>query len=353
VRALPFHPITTHRSDPFAPFAIVGELGENGNSACPDAATCVEKTISDSDYNFFQGRIDFHSTRGGVTCAVDDMGLSCGSCRYQRHLPAIAELTAKTYSTATPTWQLGDPGPAQDSIQGTFTGFVHQEFRDVYQPMIATLVSYRQPNAGGNGDALMLSLSSNIGFGSSAQPDESISVKFDPRPLNILSPTPVFDRQDHNSDTMLKFTRLDSNAVEGVWFSRRFGRVGTFYLTRSGLVQPKDPSKLLEPLSGVYGGDQWRIEMDVGLSDNAPTSADPFYPLTIHGRFGMPYVTSMATIMEGAYDPFTSAFAITGNSLGTILGTHDRSGIKMHRSRQLIFRAMLPFSPTVLRKIKP
>ena len=353
VRALPFHPLTTNRSDPFTPFTIVAELGENGDSACPNSGTCVQNTFSDTDYHFYQGRIDFHSKRGGLTCAVDDTGLNCGACRYQKHVPALAGMNVKTYPTAIPNWQLGNPGNAQDSIAGTFTGFVHQEFRDVYQPMVLTIVSYRQPNASGNGDALILSVSSNIGFGSSAQPDESTSVKFDPRPLNILSPTPMFDRLDHNSDTILKLTRLESNVVEGVWFSRRFGRVGTFYLTLSGLVNPTDSNKLMEPLSGIYIGDQWRVDMDVGLSENAPTSADPFYPLTIHGRFGMPELTTMDAISGGTYDPFTGTFEITSNTMGTIIGTHDRTGIQIHRLKPLIFRPMSPYSPVTLRKVQP
>ena len=350
------HPIATNRTDPFAPFVILAQRGDNGGGACPiDASTCVTDVYYDADYDFFNSHIDFHGTYGALSCHIDDSGLTCGECRYTRTsgekvLPGI-----KSVPMSEPNWKLNlNPDASAAGIQGVYTGYVHLEGRDTYQVMSIGITTYRQ-NTGGSGssESLMISLISSLKFGGHTGNDQSINTKFDPRPLNIMNAQPLFDRLDHTSDMILKLNRIGGGIIEGTWFSRRFGRVGTFLLSSAGTVELLAPEKLDSKLAGTFNDGYWNVSINVAMSDQSISSKDPFSPLTILGNMWLTNITARRAFTNSAFDPFTGKFLLEIDNGAIIIGKRTASGLKIKTSNGGIMRPMQPHKFIELSEVLP
>ena len=264
IQSSPSHPMTTNRTDPFAPFVIQAQRGENGVYACPvGTSTCITNIYSDADYAFFNGHIDFHGNYGALTCSVDKDGLTCGDCRFTRSSKERVMADVYSVPASAPSWKINadDIGP-NASLAGVYKGFIHLEGRDIYQPFSVGVTTYRQNDgSSSSGESLMVSVVASLIFGDHTGNDESINTKFDPRPLNIMNAQPIFDRADHSTDMVLKITKLSNGIMEGIWFSRRYGRVGTFALSSTGHIDLLQPEKLDSKISGHFNDGLWNMTM--------------------------------------------------------------------------------------------
>jgi hypothetical protein len=204
------------------------------------------------------------------------------------------------------------------------------------------VTTYRQgAGEGSDQDELMVSLLSSVRFGGHTDTDQSINTKFDPRPFNIMSAQPVFVRADHSTDMILKLTKMSGGVAEGLWYSRRFGFVGTFLLTSWGIVELVDPSKLDSKLSGRFSDGLLNVDMMVGMTDRAVSSADPFSPLMIQGNLWYSDITARKSFVDTAFDPFTGKFSVeTDGPGGAYIGYRTARGIVLKVANQGVLRPM-------------
>ena len=347
--------ITTNRTDRFAPFGIHVQRGENGSSRClHDAGTCITAVFNDADYDFFNGHIDLHGRSGSLACQIDQSGLICGQCQFKRSSTDAAVATVYLLKNPVPDWQVPTSAITPTSgIAGTYDGFVHLEGRDQYQPFSLAITTYRQSPDGGSGETLMVSVVANVKFGGHSATDETISTKFDPRPLNIMNAQPVLDREDHASDMILKITNIDSGVIEGEWHSRRFAKVGRFIVRANGPINLGADTKLAPDLTGNYDNGDWNVSLQVVFSDAALNSKDPFSPLAVQGWARFSDITPRMPITESAYDPFTGKFWLTFNEHGDMIGRRTDHAILMKRPATGILRAMQPHPFIELPEVKP
>ena len=344
VQSSPFHPIATNRTDPFAPFIIMAQVGDNGGAGCPiGASTCVTNVYHDADYDIFTGHIDFHGSYGSLPCDVDESGITCGQCRYNRSSNEAVRPGVMSLPVTQPKWVVKlDENAPNVGLQGVYRGYVHLERRDIYQMMSIAVTTYRQGGGetGGN-ENLMVSIVSSVRYGGHTDTDEAINTKFDPRPLNIMNSQPVFDRSDHTTDMIVKITKIGGGSIEGSWYSRRFGFVGNFLLSSSGAVELAQPEKLDSKLTGNFSDGKLNVNMIVGMSDRATSSKDPFSPLTIQGNLWYKDLTPRKPFTDSAFDPFTGKFSLeTDGPGGAYIGSRTKHGIKLKIPNQGILRPM-------------
>ncbi len=343
VQSSPSHPIATNRTDPFAPFIIMAQMGDNGGTGCPiGASTCVTNVYHDADYDIFTGHIDFHGAFGSFACNVDESGFTCGQCRYNRSSIEHVGPGVKKLPVSQPKWavRLNDRAPSA-GLEGVYSGFVHLERRDIYQAMNISVTTYRQGGGDDGNENLMVSIVSSIRYGGHTDTDESINTKFDPRPFNIMTAQPVFDRADHTTDMIVKITRIGGGLAEGAWYSRRFGFVGNFVLASQGVVELAEPEKLDSKLTGNFSDGKLNVNMIVAMSDRAVNSKDPFSPLTIQGNLWYTDMTVRKPFTETAFDPFTGKFSLdTEGPGGAYIGSRTKRGIKLKIPNQGIHRPM-------------
>jgi len=355
MQSSPARPIATNRSDPFVPFIILTQRGDNGGAGCPvGTSTCVTNMYYDADYDFFKGHMDFHGKYGTLSCDVDHEGLTCGSCRFNRSSRENVGKGEKLWATSTPEWVLSSrPEAPGGSIQGVYSGFVHVEARDVYLPMSLAVTTYQGTPEGSTDQGLMVSVVSRLSFGGHTVTDESINTKFDPRQMNIMNAQPIFDRADHSTDMILKINKIGEGVVEGIWFSRRFGRVGQLYLSTNSAVELLKPEKLNLPLDGSFSDGALTVLTNVAMSDRAINSQDPFSPLTIEGNAWLVGVTTKKPFFDSAYDPFTGKFALSITDEGVIIGKRTETGIRIKSPNGGIMRPMQPHLPIELMEVSP
>jgi hypothetical protein len=344
IQSSPSHPIATNRTDPFAPFIIMAQIGDNGGAGCPTgASTCVTKVFHDSDYDIFTGHIDFHGAYGSMPCSVDEGGITCGTCRYNRSSGESVRGDVMEFKVSSPQWTIKvDDRAPEEGVDGVYKGFVHLERMDVYRPMSISVTTY--PSTSGTDAeraAGLVSVISSIRYGGHTDTDESINTKFDPRPLTQGDGELVFDRSDNTTDMILTITRIGGGVAEGRWFSRRFGFVGRFALASSGSILLSDPSKLDTKLAGGFSDGKLNIDMIVAMSDRATSSKDPFSPLTIQGNVWYTDLSPRKPFSETSFDPFTGKFALdTDGPGGAYIGMRTKKGIKLKVPNQGILRPM-------------
>ena len=355
VQSSPSHPIATNRTDPFAPFIILAQVGVNGDGGCPmGASTCVTNVYFDADYDIFAGHIDFHGSYGSMACSVDQSAFTCGDCRYNRSSDESVPEGLMSPPVSEPKWSVKlDENGSGSGIQGLYKGYVHLERLDVYQIMTIAVTTYRQGHTdGGAGDDLLVSMVSSVRFGGHTDTDEAINTKFDPRTLNIMSTQPVFDRADHSTDMILKITKIGDGVIEGAWYSRRFGFVGNFLLTSSGSVELPEPEKLDSSLTGHYSDGKLNVDMNVSMSDRATDSKDPFSPLTILGNLWYTDLTPRKPFTASSYDPFTAKFSLETNDRGSVyIGRRSKHGIELKIPNLGILRPMQSHSYVELMEV--
>ncbi len=337
VQSTPLRPIATNRSDPFAPFIIMAQIGDNGGAGCPlGAGTCVTKTFIDADYDIFSGHVDFHGPLGAVDCNVDDMGITCGGCRYNRSSSETVKPGVKTLPSSPTNWSLNlnENAPAA-GLDGVYQGFVHLKRRDIYHAMSLAVTTYQE------GGKLMASMVSSVRYGGHTQTDESITTKFDTRALNGNLTEMVFDRADQVADMIIKIKKIGGGVIEGTWYSRKYGFVGNFLLTSAGQVTLSEPAKLAPKLSGKYTNGKLNVNMSVVMADREISSKDPFSPLIIEGNLWLTEITTRKPFTETAYDPFTGKFSLeTEGPGGAYIGYRTKNGLKLKMPNQGIHRPM-------------
>lgn len=316
--------------NPFATYRIHGQLGENRGSPCGLFETgtkyCLWANFDSGSYNFYKNRLVLMGPNRNLSCQTTEDGLKCDKdCDLKRI--SFETKTPRLFKprTSSPGFETITSGPALkvpvDAIQGEYTGYLHHEYLDRYQPASLNILTYESPGSTPEDPKLQLSAVANLNFGD-AENGETIPYRFVSRqyPSPLLAPQFVFRRPEADVDANLQITEFGDGVVKGVWYSNLFGRVGTFELRKDGAVKIPINAKLVESISGFYESDAWDVNVVVGLGKTPPNTHNAIAPLTFGGWTILKSITPRITITGGSYDFYTGKIAFQIGEKSAFIG---------------------------------
>jgi len=300
--------------NPFRAYKIKGFVGENTGDYCErgDSGLCVWGNIRTGAFNFFKNQLQIFSNYKNLVCTPESDGLQCNGCGLMKRVSGEMSV-GRVMSPLVSSNVFGSVKPEASaltdeihSIQGEYTGYLHHEFLNQYQPGSVNILTYQIAPTPGAPATLRMSALASLHFG--AGPEiETISYRFNEKsyPNPLLAPQFVFSQPDSDVDAMLQVTSLGKGVVKGIWFSRVFGRVGEFEFYKSGAPQLASDAIKFKGISGYFKGPQWEMSLLVALGVSAPGSQNPFAPLSFGGYAIAPLITPKKHITGGTYDFYT------------------------------------------------
>lgn len=304
---------TTHVADPFGSYAVRGYLAQDTGDTCfgdEGSRLCLRSYFYSAKYNFFKSRLELFGKNQNLLCQTTPTGLECGGC----HLSRVSAETTQgdsfrpPYSAAEFSEGVALPAPSLDSIDGEYEGYLHHEYLNAYQPLTISLLTYPTLD---ESQTVKMSANATLHFGE-RNGLESIAYRFDPRPFPnpLIGGNFIFKRPGQEVDAFIQVARFGKGRVEGVWYSRLFGRVGKFLVTKSGDVSVPENARNIPSLGGHYYGRFRTLTLAVGSKATPFNSENPFYPLSLAGNTILTNLGSARTVTGGSYDFYTGKIGI-------------------------------------------
>lgn len=313
------------RENPFAEYDLRGKLARYH----PDlGGMVVDNNFTGGSYDFFKGRLILTGGLEPMVCKVDVDELTCDGERFRRELAPTRAARATTKAPWVDAAQeplVEEPGPSTlRAFSGRYWGYLHHEARGTYQLLDLNLTAFPATASG----SLSLSAIASLHFGDPAN-QESLCYKFEPKEYNFASRVVVFRRP--SQDPLIQITSIQGNVLRGIWYSKLFGRVGTFELHRGKPPAPPKGAVLVPSLSGIRDGDIWRLQLRVVPRPMVSRSSNPFAPLTFTGLFWDRHqvVLSKSPITGGSYDFYTGRISLpvtAANESVFLFGEHGTDG---------------------------
>jgi hypothetical protein len=138
---------------------------------------------------------------------------------------------------------------------------------------------------------------------------EFLSTRFQRRPFLTTFPHFVLSG---DGDTFLQLTHWRAGFIDGVLFSRTFGRVGTVELIRNERPTAPAAMPIVAPVGAGYRGPAWGFSL---ASRPDPSAATALYPRVIAGRgtiygTGSDVAIGFENVVSGRYDPYANALGL-------------------------------------------
>jgi hypothetical protein len=259
-----------------ANYMITGRLGYDDKSICgkpeankSDPAYCQTYPFSSGTYFLFDGKLSLQGSLGVIDCVRDGDSLSCtlnGS-----ETPETCRLTKKSFASTPalqaprqfylkiPTEQmkpLFDPAPPLNAeliagLNGDFYGFLHYENQDKFQMIAMNVVATTSTENPHIQNQVMIAPTVSMLFGASWTLPAPYSIRLAQRVFYL---NPGFALQGPNSDDFLVIQDWKQGYVRGVWYSRSYGRVGTFELQKGTKPEIDKNMKLVGGIEGQFLG---------------------------------------------------------------------------------------------------
>lgn len=306
-------------SSPFGENEIRGHLarvrGDLGGKV-------VDSVFTETSYDFFKGRLELLGNLEPLSCRVGVNELTCDGEVFKRVEPERVESRGEPRRAGIPETGAGIPKPAP--VSGQYWGYVHNELLDQYNLAGLNIVSLFSTET----QQLELSALGSLHFGD-REGVEAIAYKFEAKQFPLLLSQYVL--KGKTSEAILKITSWDKGSIQGVWYSRCFGRVGTFQLTKDRLTALPPGSRLLAPLRGERETKLWKMKLAIAPRPVSIHSANPFSPLSFGGIvWDVPrIVIPKSKISGGSYDFYTGRLflpvEVAGESL-FLIGKHQSDG---------------------------
>lgn len=342
-------------------YLITGVVGvENG--LCPRVNPpsrpnwCVDHAFSSGSHDFYQGKLSLSGTLETEECTREGDEFSCRmrllpkedgplveeTCRFRKTQSSTTELTVyprRFHVSATAEQKLPlpteDPPASKalvDAAKGSFYGYLHHETMDRYEPLrldISATTSSVHPHIPSN---VFASVSAVLGFGRQLTSAEYWAQQFNRRSLYLV---PGYTLMSDESDTFLQVTEWKQGFISGIWFSRSFGRVGSFEVVKSAKLPDLSPSaKMVGGIAGRFLGplgNEDKDYMDLRVVvPKQPRFAEKSY-LIFQGNYqlvagGVPW--PIKKIARGSYDIYTGAVgwnaeAASGGEMTLVTGYSD------------------------------
>jgi len=343
---------TFRTGNPFAANDIRAQLLTIDPELCParsalePAPYCV-KGFYAGTYNFYQGTIDLEGAQStpGVQpkqCVVGVDSLKCGDCELKR----LNSRDQRGPTTAFPTATAGFPKlvPSQlaaESLSGEYVGYLHHEYLNQYQTASISL----RTASGSEGGSLNVLPVARLYFGD-RNSREVLSYSFDQQYYQLISGSQiVLMRPADDVDAMIKITSLADGVLRGVWYSIRFGRVGEFYLSKSGNLTLPDGAIVMKSVSGKYNSPKSVVPSLNIIVKNGSTpvgTENPFYPLEVTGFFSLDGTSLRSSFIGGTYDFYTGRIGFGEKDAGQVSAGGKTIQVKWNPK---VFLGTLPRQP--------
>lgn len=342
--------------NPFAAYKISGSLSDSTTFDCGAGQTCVADVINSGSYDYFRGRLTLFGKRRSYTCNVSSAGIDCGSCNFSRtntpHEVTLTPPLSKNQLLSATSEKVAAEGilKGQGEIAGTYTGYVHHEHLNYYQPATIDLTTFQERDA--SGQSLQLAAHARLYFGKHGN-DENLSYKFHPVQFSLLSSLLLFERSEDDVDAVIQVVALGNGVIKGIWHSIQFGRVGTFELKK--VPEPLLPGLMvIQPLAGIYQSSGGTLYLDVRKDTSPLGSLNPFFPNVFGGYLDFNSILSRRIeVRGGSYDFYTGRIGIETDSDGrTLTGEPvDNGDLLLRKPASDILRTEQEFTPHVYKRI--
>jgi hypothetical protein len=306
-------------------YIIMGRMG-NWEERYQEFLTA--RTYSFGIYYLFDGKLELQGPRGTLGCSVVQAGLNCKhtintkpqTCHYKKKVlegspPQFFKRRFFLKLTPSQKAALPEVNPPENkellqALRGNFYGYLHHENRDQYQPAHLSVISTTSTENPHNPNEVFITTSLSALYGSSwAAPQ--VGQEFSRRTFYLR---PGFTLEGPNADTFLVIDEWKKEFIRGVWYSKSFGRVGTFELLKG--IKPELPKSFsVNPsLEGQYLGptDRTPETNEIWwLQATVPPQIPPFEKSTVslRGEFQLRGAISLSRAFEsGAYDIYTNNF---------------------------------------------
>lgn len=349
-------------------YLITGVVGiENG--LCPRVNPinrpnwCVDHAFSSGSYDFYQKKLFLSGTQETEECTREGDGFVClmrflpkdeskplveETCRFRKVKEPITpfKVYPRSYHVASTPEQKtplppAEPPASKDLVtaaQGAFYGYLHHESTNRYQPLRLDVIATTSTENPHNPNNVFVSVSAVLSFGRNIS-SEYWAQQFDRRSLYLV---PGYTLISGESDTFLQITEWKKGFISGTWFSRAFGKVGTFEVVK-GAKLPEIPvgAQMVEGIAGRFRGaeemggkDYWEMKL---LVPKQPHFLEKSY-MIFQGNYQLfagGASWPIKRIFRGAYDIYTGAvgWSIDDSTAGeTKLVTgyfDDKKGLKL------------------------
>ncbi len=333
-------------------YKITGVMGvENG--LCPRVNPpnlpqwCVDHAFSSGSYDFFQRKLYLSGMLETDECTREGEDLTCRmrllpkggektdlveeTCKFHKVRHTIANFTAslrRFHVAATAEQRKELPPPvlplSKDLVaaaNGTFFGFLHNEYLDRYQPLRLIVNTTTSTEFQHNPNNVFVSVSAVLNFGSDLSGDFSPQ-QFDKRSLYLV---PGYTLNSEESDTFLQVTEWKKGFISGEWYSRAFGRVGTFEVVKgNGLPVIAPEARFVDSIAGHFRGpgekdptlkDYWDLRLVVPKQPRSPLRSYVVFQGNTQ-LFAGGVSWPIRKILGGAYDFYTGAIAFMTDDNG-------------------------------------
>ncbi len=312
-------------------YRITGGLGLS-DKLCTER-WCLNSAYSEGTYDFFQGKLYLTGKRRSEECSREGDELSClipidsevpRKCRFKK-VRATSQPKFKIYPrkySLTPSEDQLKPLPPSGpkdvkdlaaTMGGDFYGYLHHEYLDRYQPIQLKTISSISTDNTHNQNEVFVSVSSTQYFGRAVDARALVN-QFDRRVSYLVL---GYLLTSDESDAVLQVLDWKKGFITGVWYSKGFGRVGTFEVSKSPGLPPLDPSaRTVASISGNFqgpdddGSARWKLKTQIPKQPRGPLQETLIhqvdYRLVLTGGvfMGMQSTT-------GTYDFYTGSLSWT------------------------------------------
>jgi len=323
---------TTKIGHSFSSYNVVGEFAELENGIDGTPIYSISDIVTGASYNFFNGQLDLgrRVPKQPELCQVHVGGMKCGSCDFMRISsemggPAALAPIGAPDPFGVPPAPLLAPTAGKVAVQaGEYQGYLHHEFLDEYQYASVSLLVYPVP--GGNG-AVRTSAMGRLYFGGASSP-EFIIYRFNEVDYGTKQPAVILlKNKEADYDAIGQVTQITEHELKGVWYSRLYGRVGTFDLRNDGLPQLPSGVKMMRALRSVWESTDWDLQIETQQGKTPINTDNPFFPNVLDGSMTLRGNSAADHISDGSYDFYTGRIGLVTEGGRTWIGDLRTDGL--------------------------
>lgn len=241
-------------------YSITGRLGFTGGPLCvgTDTGYCNSYPFSKGIYNLYGNHLTLQGPLATLDCDRSVDNLSCTlkghgqpqTCKLGKKPASVTgpiQIPAGIFINVSPDQKKPLPNPLPPgndeliaALNGEFYGFLHYENRDLYQLMQMSIVASTSTENPHVQNQVMVEPTVSLRLGSSWESTPVYTTLF---PQRVFYLNQGFAFQANDNENMAVITSWRAGWVNGVWYSRSYGRVGTFELIKGST--PQAPSKMV------------------------------------------------------------------------------------------------------------
>lgn len=332
-------------------YEVVATLGYWRKNAKPSDKRpwSVYSSYAGGIYSFFIGKLLFLGpSTTGIDCNLINGKLKCSYQTRDRKVPCEFDLENKEIKQTSrysrqfhlnPTnEQLKDlpaaspPANAEltKALGGHFTGYLHHESSDRYQPVALHVVPSSSTDNPHNPNNIFVSTTSVLYFGRSPS-DLFITQRYEPRSFYLR---PGFTLSAPGTDSFIVVEEWKNGFIRGSWYSHGFGRAGSVELIKDNSQPLPSTARVMQPWRGHFQGvlstnGEKQIRWFNVIFPNQPAERIESTVLFVGSYMNGIRIGYIKPMERGRYDPYTSALGwlfSNNNGLGMVSGLVEDDG---------------------------